>query len=244
MPSDPRKRQKQQERRAAKRKAKHHQLARDRQAGLAEQLETAARYPVLHSWATEDFWTQGMGWVCLSRELPNGSVAFAVFLVDRYCLGVKDVLAAVGPRSAYENRIVRKTRSDYTVRDLSPAATRKLVEGAVGYAGALGLHPHPDYQKARHIFGDIDPAESAEEFEFGKDGQPFFIAGPRDTPERCRQILRTLLQACGPDGFHYLMPVAPDADVLPEPLRGRPTRLVGQDESGTILDYDVDFPEE
>jgi hypothetical protein len=238
--TNPRKHQKQQERRAAKRKAKHQHLTRDRHTGLAERLAAAAAYPVLHSWATEDLWTQGLGWVCLSRELPSGQVAFVVFLVDRYCLGVKDVQADVGGRYAYEDQIVSKARRDFTVREMSPAAVRKLVEGAVAYADALGLHPHPDYARARHIFGSIDAADCTEEFEFGKDGKPFFVAGPNDTPERCRRILKTLEEACGPDGFHYLIPLANPFEVLPESLLRRNPRVIGPDETGEIRDWNLE----
>jgi hypothetical protein len=227
VPTDPRKRQKKQERRAARRKAKHHQLAREKQTGLADRLTAAARYPVLDSCATTDLWTQGLGWVCLSRELPNGHVAFAVFLVDRYCLGVKNAMADVVGRFEYDSQIVRKMRSHLSARDLSPADVRRLVEEAVAYARGLGLHPPPDYQKARHIFGDIDASQSAAQLEFGKDGKPFFVAGPNDTPERCRQILRTLEQACGPGGFHYQIPF-PDAEgIFPEPQPGVPPPFIG-----------------
>jgi hypothetical protein len=207
MPTDPRKRQKKLERRAAKRKSKHQQLARQKQTGLAEQLTAAAACPVLHSWATEDFWTQGIGWVCLSRVLPNGLVAFGLFLVDRYCLGVKNAMADVIGRFEYEDRIARKMRSDFGMRELDPPSTLKLVESAVAYAESLGFHPHPDYHKARRIFGSIDPAESTETFEFGKDGKPFFIAGPNDTPQRCRLIMRTLEQHCGPGGYQFMVPM-------------------------------------
>ena len=239
MPTDPRKRQKKQERRAAKRKAKHHQLARTKQTGVAERLTAAARYPVLDSCATTDLWTQGLGWVCLSRQLPSGHVAFAVFLVDRYCLGVKDALADVVGRFEYDSQVVRKMRSHFTAKDLSPADVRKLVEEAVAYARELGLHPHPDYQKARHIFGDIDAGQSTEQIEFGKDGKPFFVAGPHDTPERCRQILRTLEQTCGPDGFHYLIPFPEAGEVYPEPLPGQPPPFIG-----TTPDWDMDGSED
>src|SRR5205823_985817 len=106
MPADPRKRQKKQERRAAKRKSKHHELARAKGAGLAEQLSAADSYPVLDCLVTTDLWTEGLGWVCLSRELPHGGVAFGLFLVDRYCLGVKDALADIASRFTYESNIV------------------------------------------------------------------------------------------------------------------------------------------
>jgi hypothetical protein len=240
VPTDPRKRQKKQEHRAARRKAKLQERAREQHAGIAERLTAAAKYPVLHSWATNDVWTQGIGWVCLSRELPGGSVAFGVFLVDRYCLGVKNAFADVAGRFAYEDRIVGKLRSQFSVKDLSPAAARKLVEGSVAYAAALGLHPHADYHKARLIFGDVDPSECKEEFEFGKDGKPFFVAGPNDTPERCRLILHTLERACGPDGFEYLIPLM-DPRVLPESLRRKTARLIGEDETGAVVDQDVNL---
>src|SRR5437016_3029711 len=113
MPTDPKKRQKQQERRKAKRKAKQHEIAKEKHAGLAERLTAAANYPVYRSWATEDLWTQGLGQVCLSRTLPNGLVAFAIFLVDRYCLGVKDAWADVIAGSDYETRIESGTRSNF-----------------------------------------------------------------------------------------------------------------------------------
>jgi hypothetical protein len=214
MPSDPRKRQKQQERRAAKRKAKQHQLTRQKHAGLPERLAGAAGFPVLHSWATGDLWDQGMGWVCLSRMLPNGSVAFALFLVDRFCLGVKDAVADVTSRFEYDSRIVRKARSGSALRELTPEVARKLVESAVAYAESLGLHAHADYHKAKLLFGAIQASEAPPPVEFGKDGKPFFIAGPYDTPERCRHILRTLEEHCGPGGFDYLIPVASKASAI------------------------------
>ena len=243
MPTDPRKRQKKQERKAAKRKSKHQELTRAQHAGLAERLTAAVKYPVLHSWVTDDLWTQGMGYVCLSRALPNGSVAFAVFLVDRFCLGVKNVMADIAGRFTYDSQM-RKLRANFTAENVSPACARKIVEGAVEYARALGLHPHPDYQKGRVIFGGIDAGECTDEFEFGKDGKPFFIAGPNDTPERCRQILRTLEQARGPGGYDYLIPVAGPGGIPPE-LRGREgVRLIGPDETGTIRDHDIDLSDE
>ena len=46
-------------------------------------------------------------------------------------------------------------------RAIHPTCARKLVEGAEAYARDLGFTPHPDYQRARQIFGDLDagPAE-------------------------------------------------------------------------------------
>src|SRR3954447_17819242 len=240
MATDPRKRQEKPERRAANPKEWNPLPAKGQPAALGQRLTAAATSPPLHSSVTEDLWAQGLGWVLFSRGLPDGSVAVAVFLVGRYCLGVKNALADIVSRSSYESNFARKLRSEFASRDVSPSAARKLVEGAVEYARGLGFPPHPAYDTANLLFGDVDAGGCADEFEFGKDGQPFFIAGPHDTPDRCRQILGLLTRSRGPGGFHYLVR-AGDPDVLPDALKKGQVRVIGEDENGDILDAMIDF---
>ncbi len=206
MAIDPRKRQKKLQRRKAKKKAKNQALARRDVHDLAARIERAAAAPILHCCTTDVLWDQGMSNVLVSRELKSGNVAFVAFLLDVYCLGVKDVAFDIAPRSRYDWKIYGKMFGDYQVVDLEPEAACKLIEGAVEYARDLGLLPHPDYRKAKRIFGDVDADSCTEEFEYGKDGKPYFVAGPHDDRERCSQIISILTNRCGPNGFHYLMP--------------------------------------
>jgi hypothetical protein len=209
MGTDPRKRQKKQERKAAKRKEKKHELVRQQHLGLADRISAAARYPVLQCFIPDSLEDQGIGWVLLSRELPGGQVAVVTFLVDTYCLGVKDVVFEVLGRSAYESKYARKLRTEIPSHSAEPAEACKLLTDAVAYARGIGLPPHPDYAKATHFFAGINPADSNAQFQFGKDGKPFFVGGPRDTQERCERILAILNRTCGPDGFHFLLPAGP-----------------------------------
>ncbi len=205
MGSDPHKRQKKLERRASKRKEKRHDRIRQQSAGLAERLSAASAWPVLHCWIGVSIEEQGIGWVVLSRAASNGSVAVASFLVDSYCLGVKDVFAEILPRSAYDDIYLRKMIADMPSRSVEPAEARKLLEEAVAYARGIGLPPHPDYPRAMNLFGDINAADSDARFEFGKDGKPLFISGPNDSPERCKQIVAILDKTCGPGLFDYIV---------------------------------------
>jgi hypothetical protein len=216
MSVNPRKRQRKLEERAAKRKAKQHQLVQRKSLGIAERLTSSARFPVLECWVTKDLWTQGMGWIGISRELPDGSIAVAIFLVDRYCLGVKDALAKILPPSTYENQI-RQRQRQMSSREVLPATARKFVEGAVAYAQNLGLPPHPDYHRAKLIFGDIDAGDSTEELEFGKDGKPCFIAGPYDDAARIRRIQAALEKHLGSGGFNYAVPIGDLDELVPGP---------------------------
>jgi hypothetical protein len=161
----------------------------------------------LDALVTEDIWESGMGEVILSRQLPSGEVAFAFLLIDRYCLGVKSVFGSIRTRAEYRE-IIESMQKRVALVNLPPANLRCLVEDAVEYARDLGLEPHPDYRRVRPIFGDIDPAQATERFEFGSEGKPLFIAGPDDDLPRCYQILSILEERCGKDGYHYMLPTS------------------------------------
>jgi hypothetical protein len=204
---DPRKRQKKLERRRAKAKAEKKALATRDPRALTTRIERAASAPFLHCYTTNVLWDEGMSHVVVSRLLESGNVAFVVFLLDVYCLGVKDVTFDIVSRSRYERQVYGKLVREYDPVTLEPAAARKLIEGAVEFAREHGLPPHRDYPKAKRIFGNVDPNACGDEFVYGKDGKPFFIAGPHDGPSRCRQIIDTLTARCGAGGFHYLLAV-------------------------------------
>ena len=55
-----------------------------------------------------NLWKAGIGHVLLSRQLGSGEVAFAVFLVDMYCFGVKDVMINVLPARPTTRTSTRK----------------------------------------------------------------------------------------------------------------------------------------
>ena len=210
MTIDQRKRQKKLERQRAKQKAERRALARRESLGMPGRLAQAAAAPILHCCATAALWREGIGHVLVSRQLANGDVAFVMFLLDIYCLGVKDVIIEIMPRARYERDLYEKLARQDKLLPLKPECARKLVEGAVQYALDLGLPPYPDYRTARLIFGDISAAACTEEYEFGQDGKPFFVAGPYDSPSRCEQIIRSLDDHCGGGGYNFIVPSGPD----------------------------------
>lgn len=205
MATDPRKRQKKLERRKAKAKAERREMARRESKGLPSRIQRAATAPILHCCVSAEIWRKGIGHVLISRQLA-GQVAFAAFLVDVYCLGVKNAFANVTSRAQYDEQMYgRLARQDDLIK-IQPECARKLVEGAVQYANSFGLSPHSDYHTAKLIFGDVVAEACNGQFTFGKDGKPFFVAGPYDDLARCQQILHILHNHCGSDGHHYLIP--------------------------------------
>ncbi len=128
----------------------------------------------------------------------------AGFLVDAYCLGIKNAMYRIFEASEYAGAVERIFEAtEVRFERQHPAYARKLVEGAVAYARDLGFDPHPDYKIARAIFGDVDASGCPVRFTFGEGGKPFYVSGPDDTPVIQRRILKQLENRCGSDGFHF-----------------------------------------
>jgi len=88
----------------------------------------------------------------------------------------------------------------------------KIIREAIAYAQDLGFKPDPDYRDAMLVLGDADPDACNIPIPLGgRDGKPFFIAGPYDNVDR---IMAKLTRKLGPDGFHFLVPVGGDEEIF------------------------------
>ena len=199
-----RNRQAKQARRAARksREQKHRRHGRKGLQGLSKNAVGTA--PVRDAFIGPELFEDGMGPVVITRDLTDGQVAIGVFLVDVYCLGVKNAFFRLASELDYDDDIAR-VRGPQGMDKVEPGCARKLVEGAVAYARDLGFVPHPDFREAGMVLGDIDGSDCPETFTFGKDGKPLFVRGPHDSSSRIKRILAQLRRRCGEHGFHYFL---------------------------------------
>jgi hypothetical protein len=154
----------------------------------------------------------GMGYVILSRFKSEGRVEAGVFLLDTFCLGVKDAMFVQLNIADYRNDLVERFSAQDPLESIEPSCARKLVEDAVRYAAGLGFQPHPDYRKACRVFGGTDPGACTRQFVFGYKGKPHYVQGPHDSPRRVARILDTMRARCGEGNFTYAIL----ADDLPD----------------------------
>lgn len=213
MALDPKKRQKKLAKRKAQRKDKARTLVAKQQQKLAyeaNRFTLAARYPIHQCLANLAMFAGGMGTVVLSRRAPNGDIVMGVFLLDTFCLGVKSAFARVLLPYEYDD-LIANIRSNELMQAVEPAYARKVVESAVAYAASLGFKPDPDYHTAKELFGDIDASECTDQFTFGKDGRPHYMAGPLDSSLKRRHILTTLEKNVGSGNFDFITPIGEEA---------------------------------
>ncbi|MEM9804261.1 MAG: DNA-binding response regulator [Cyanobacteria bacterium P01_D01_bin.56] len=123
------------------------------------------------------------------------------FLIDAWCLGVKD---AMGPRKVkntdyplMREKAYAQTMED-SYRTISLEQAQSVIYGAVDYAKRLGLEPHEDFSRAQENLGPR--LENLVRHEFGKNGKPYYFAGPYDQSE---QVVAKLRESVGEGKFDY-----------------------------------------
>ncbi len=214
MAHDERKRQKKLERKKAKRRE-----AMQQTEGFAgdwpSNPDTQARLPVYDCQVSSRLFESGIGPAVVARTLSNGYIAVGVFLLDVYCLGIKNAYFRLMAPAEYREQL-RRMRQTSPMEHKQPSYAKKLVEAAEAWARGLGFTPHDDYHDAKRVLAGIDAGECDEQFVFGQNGQPHYISGPFDKPFRVTQIMQTLARTCGQGNFHYTIAVDPKQSVMLE----------------------------
>jgi hypothetical protein len=205
-----------QQKRAAKQKAKRSEKRakelRRTSTDPTIRLATARKWPVVQALAAPELFSTGIGHLAIARRESEGSVVCAVFLVDAYCLGVKNAFWSVGTHHDFEE-IVERIEKIQKMRAIEPACLVKMVRGAVAYAQSLHFPAHPDYRHAAMLFDGIDTADCPHQFSFGRDGKPFYVQGPHESSAQAAAIMQRITEV----GGHFLVggPVAKSLE-LPE----------------------------
>lgn len=148
----------------------------------------------------------GVASVIVARRQRSHRVTVCGYLVDVFCLGVKN---ALGPDAMAEGDLRGFVHEFFTPFheigrpvEAPLELVRHLVWGAVDYARGLGFEPAPDFEAAA---GHLGTWEETSAITFGRGGMPLYVAGPYDKPEA---VLRTLNRTVGRGNFHTFVPGA------------------------------------
>ena len=144
----------------------------------------------------------GLVTVVAARERGGTKVSACAYLVDVYCLGVKN---AHGPHVLDRRKLPEFVFQMFRPRTGQPLAAplelaQHLVFGAIEYARGLGFEPHPDFGACA---GHLGEWQGPSMIGFGYQGKPLFIQGPNDDAAR---IMNRLNRKAGRDGFDFIVP--------------------------------------
>jgi hypothetical protein len=208
MPRDPRKYQKALMKKRSKQKAAS-QHTSHRQASMSFSLQAIIRrartFPVLECWISASWQKEDPGLVeiLLARQQPDGNICFGVYLVDKYCLGLKNTFANAGfSRSRYQNEVRNKIFRETKPQACPVELAHQMIYASIEYAARFGFEPEKDFALSQYMLAPRGELEEPYQLTFGKNGKPFFVAGPHDNAAR---ILKQLEKTAGPGNYDYLV---------------------------------------
>ncbi len=210
MPQDPRKRQKALMKKRSKQKAAAQRKAHQQVfTSLSAQaiIRRARTFPLLECWISASWQKDdpGLVQILVARQQPDGDICFGVYLVDKYCLGVKNTFANAGfSRARYQDevlgRIFRETKPSACPVELA----HQMIYASIEYAAQFGFEPEKDFALTQNLLAPRGELKEPYQLTFGRNGKPFFVAGPYDNATR---ILKQLEKTAGPGNYDYLMPI-------------------------------------
>lgn len=161
-------------------------------------------WPIYECWVPSELWEMGIGHIAVSRRNTLGEIAVGMYLVDVFCLGIKDCFVRLVDSADYKE-ILQKTAMHCGKLDpVDPSYASTLIHKAADYAGQFGFKPHSDFAKAKLMLKNI-PIDETLEFVFGKDNTPFYIQGPNESTADVKRIMRTLDTTVGGENHHFLV---------------------------------------
>ena len=197
-------------------------------------LQNARTYPIFGCWMEKGWQEQGLARVVVARQQPDNRIIFAVFIVDHYCLGVKDADVKTDISHTRFRKLMLKIFAEPDGEEPDTCSlefAHELIFGAVEYARQYGFEPHPDFERATRVLDPPDAHPFTHKLEFGKDGKPFYISGPFDDIDH---IMSTLQRTAGEGNYHFLTHIDEYGDEVDEMLDDAVSRLQEEDYEGAI----------
>ncbi len=206
--------------------------------------------PIYECRAHEGWSERGKAQVSVARRMPNGNLVIGFYLVDLWCLGLKDTFFRANVSILEYEDMMGYVSGDVEMLKIEPALAFNMVYAAIEYAEDLGFEPAKDFKHTQYLLPEPDDFEYIE-IETGKDERPFYCSGPND---KVQAILQKLDKKLGKGNYGFLMGLDDDDDLdddeyyFPDPgLRAQitadffPDRKVDRKVESLDENYKTDF---
>jgi hypothetical protein len=152
----------------------------------AARIRQAAKLPVLKCLVSAGLFDVGAGAAVLVRGASREEQHVACFMLDTFCLGVKDAFFRTMDRQDTDFMLEALETAD-TMKPTDPRDMRKLLHDLVAWSDSNGFPPHVDYARTEALFGDIGPTDHDYLPSFGHEGRVIYIPGPSESATQIRR---------------------------------------------------------
>lgn len=208
------KKDKQRIKRQERRRELHRAASKSPYQRIAERGEIKACY------MTRDWREHGMGSIYCLRTQPGGGYALASFLIDFWCLGLKDAWGRLDlAMEEFRDLCTRSKEGGNVLVRIEPERARQVLGAAIRFARDNDFRLPARYERWTALVGEVN-SQDADVSDFGKDGKLYYV-GPKEDL-RQRLLAETLEQFMARPNVHSVMGVGeemsedPEADLIDE----------------------------
>jgi hypothetical protein len=167
-------------------------------------IKNAKNYPLFECLINTDWQDKGMAHIFLSRKQPNNKLILGVYLVDIFCLGLKNTFCNANLSMEEYQKLKLSLLKETAISAYPPGKARRIIIGAIEYAKRIGFKPQKDFNLSKYVLEGLPDTDHDFQLKFGREGKPFFIAGPDDDFEA---IIESLRKNVGEDNFYFIAPL-------------------------------------
>lgn len=203
-------------------------------------IRQRARNLPLYQCLINDGWNDhGIANIIVSREHINGNITACFYLVDLFCLGVKDTFFRFNISKWEYDGMIEKFTETMPMSVVEYNLVHNIIFAALEFAEEIGFNPHKDFESITQYMLEEDD-EKIPLIDIacgGKNGKPHYIQGEMDSDAKARQILNHLDKKVGPNNYYYLL--ATELDEIDEDFDDEDT----DDEEGGEDDFENNYSE-
>lgn len=138
-------------------------------------------------YVSDDMTECGEGYVFVTRRHTGGKVSMAMYLVDTYCIGVKDSFFRL---RLEEDELEEMLDRAPDIRECSYEEAHNWVYGAIAWAEEAGIEPDKSFAVTKYMLEEDSDDIPLIEYEFGRDGKHLLMANSNLEASRYIPLLK------------------------------------------------------
>jgi hypothetical protein len=151
-----------------------------------------------------DWKERGIANVVVARKHTNGNVTAAIYLVDLFCLGVKDTMYLFNEIEAVYREKLQPIEDVNPFIKIEYILAHNIIFAANEFAGDYGFNPHKDFNSVtKYLLEEDNDDIELIDIECGQDGKPSYFQGVDDNKATVARILNQLERTAGRGNFNF-----------------------------------------
>lgn len=141
--------------------------------------------------------------VIISRKHKTGNITAGFYLVDLWCMGIKDSFFDFNLTESDFGLLLESMYDRADLTEVDYVQAHNIIYAAYEYALDLGIKQSPIFEKTtKYLLEEDNDDIPLIEIECGRDGRPFYEQGSESAAEASK-VIRTLEKSVGKGGFDY-----------------------------------------